>query len=363
MNRLALLKVLTLVLYAGPLLAGLAGHGWNVLPAFAAIFVLWQIVMRPEDWPRDAPGWREPGVIAGALARVVLMVVLVSVMFGIGRGIGGVAGHLAAIPASVALALSFLAVPLARLVWNPATDAEMGSFLDDAIARVNGLSAASEDPQAAATEIGPLLLLPDDAPDGPARAGVQAILAGGSTPLRLRALVDRLQAAPGRHIAARRGLILWATDRLVAERYIGCGMLSDAFTAAQGEGALEKLFADHALPVIVALPESWGDFPMTARVRQAAAEAVVPATARSLAVLADALDDAARRSGDIYAVPADLSDGRTDGAIATTAGHQDTPAASFATPSDLQAGTSGSLGSSQGAGGQSGEGSGGGNGD
>jgi hypothetical protein len=304
-NRLLLLKILTLMLYAGPLLAGLSGQGWNVLPAFAAIFVLWQVVMRPADWPRDAARWREGPVVVGALARAALMLVLVTVMFGIGRGIGGVAGHLPAIPAGATLALSFVSIPLSRMIWNPAKAAEMDAFLDDALRQVQGLNASIEDPATAAAAIGPLLMLPDDAPDATARAGAQDILTQGSTPLRMRALTERLGAAPGAHIAARRGVILWATDRKVAERYIGTALQADAFMAAQGDTALEGLFAENALPLLVAEPELYWDFPSTHLVVQAAA---LPDAPRSLRALAEAMEEIARRndsSGD--------GDGRTDG--------------------------------------------------
>lgn len=313
-NRLLLLKFLTLLLYAGPLLAGVSGHGWNVLPAFATIFVLWQIVMRPSDWPREPGRWREAGVMAGAFSRVALLVVLVTVMFGIGRGIGGVLGQPLTVPAGAALALSFLAVPLARLVWNPEKDAEMERFLDDALCQISGMKASLELPEEAEREVAPLLLLPDQAPDASARAGVSAIIAAGSTPYRMRALMDRLTAAPGQHAALRRGLILWSADRLVAERFIGCGLLADAFAAAEGDDALLGLFAEVTLPLIVAIPEAWGDFPETARVREAAVAAQDPATARGLAALAEALDEVERREdGEMVGLAKDhgVGDGNT----------------------------------------------------
>jgi hypothetical protein len=46
-NKLRLLMGTTALLYLGPLLAGLRGFGWPVVPVFAAIFVLWLIVLRP----------------------------------------------------------------------------------------------------------------------------------------------------------------------------------------------------------------------------------------------------------------------------------------------------------------------------
>lgn len=295
-GRLLLFKIVTLMLYAGPLLAGLAGHGWAVLPAFAAIFVLWQIVMRPTDWPREPGRWTDPGVLTGAGARVALMIVLVAVMFGIGRGIGGVAGHISGLPAGAALALSFLSVPLARLLWNPRAMAEMDGFLTDAIDQVNAAAASeAHDPDHAAQAVQPLILLTDDTPDATARAGMFDRLSGPATAARLRALAAALAAAPGDGRAARRGLILWAADRVVAERQIGAAAQTHAFEATAGDAALLHLFATEMLPLIVALPEAWYDFPMTEKVREAAAKVDDETTARALLALAEAMDEAERR--------------------------------------------------------------------
>lgn len=291
MNRLALLKLVSLMLYAGPLVAGLAGQGWGVLPAFVAVFVLWQVVMRPADWPRDPALWTGSQVLA-ALARIALLLVLVAVMFGIGRGIGGIAGHLPAIPRYLPLALSFLSVPLARLLYDPVKGAEMDAFLTDAISQINAIAAETEEPEAIVRAIDPILLLPDEAPDATARAGVAAILTEGRTPGRTRALVAALTAAPGRHIAARRGLILWATERPVAEAHIDLCLPSEAFAVAEDNAALLRLFAENALLLIVDEPDLWGDFPSTDLVREKAVTVADSETARLLGALAQAQDEA-----------------------------------------------------------------------
>ena len=77
MNHARLLQLVTLMLYAGPLIAGLAGFGWGVVPAFAVILVAWQIVMRPAEWPRDPVAWRETTVQVGAALQVAVAVVIV----------------------------------------------------------------------------------------------------------------------------------------------------------------------------------------------------------------------------------------------------------------------------------------------
>ena len=51
-SRLRLLMGATALLYLGPVLAGLGGFGWSVVPVFTAIFLLWLIVLRPHQWPQ-----------------------------------------------------------------------------------------------------------------------------------------------------------------------------------------------------------------------------------------------------------------------------------------------------------------------
>ncbi|QYK40960.1 MAG: hypothetical protein KF887_16430 [Paracoccaceae bacterium] len=288
MNRLLLLKILTFMLYAGPLLAGLAGQGWGVLPAFAAVFLLWQAVMRPADWPRDPARWAEPAQLGAAAVRIAILVALVALMFGIGRGIGGVAGHLPGMPALLPLALSFLAVPLARLTWDPAKAAEMDALLDQAIARIR--TATPPDDEDAAMAIEPLLLLPDDTPDETARAGAADILSRGDAPRRWRALSAALRDAPGAHRATRRGFILWATDPDTARAWDGLTMLTDAFQAAGHDAELLRLYAERALPLADNMPGAWGDFPAP-ELRVAAAEACGdPEVAALIIELSDRID-------------------------------------------------------------------------
>lgn len=117
--RQKLLMGATALLYLGPLLAGMGGFGWLVVPVFVAIFTLWLMVMRPQDWPQVAADWRSRPMLVGLAARVMVQVLLVVVMFGIGRGVGGVLGVLPPLPAMLPLAISGLAIPLSRMIWDP----------------------------------------------------------------------------------------------------------------------------------------------------------------------------------------------------------------------------------------------------
>lgn len=107
------------LMYFGPLLAGLGNHGFAVVPAFAAIFVVWLIVLEPRRFPRNLKDWQNRQTQLTVLSRSALQVLLVLVLFGIGRGIGGAMGAAVEMPVALPLAMSFLAIPLARLIYDP----------------------------------------------------------------------------------------------------------------------------------------------------------------------------------------------------------------------------------------------------
>jgi hypothetical protein len=117
--RARLLKGATALLYFGPLLAGMGGYGWAMVPAFVAIFVLGQIILRPHLWPHSFADLQKTELWVSLGAQVAVQILLVVVSFGIGRGIGGAAGTLPVYSPFLPLAVSFLSIPLARLLWDP----------------------------------------------------------------------------------------------------------------------------------------------------------------------------------------------------------------------------------------------------
>lgn len=117
--RARLLKGATALLYFGPLLAGLGGYGWMLVPGFVSIFVLWQMIVRPQQWPTSLSELGKGELWVGIAAQVAVQVLLVAVFFGIGRGIGGAVGALPMYSQSLPLSVSFLSIPLCRLLWNP----------------------------------------------------------------------------------------------------------------------------------------------------------------------------------------------------------------------------------------------------
>ena len=130
MTRHRILMGLNALLYIGPLLAGLAGQGWNMIPLFGAIFLLWLAVIQPGDWPHGRDEWRQRDRQLSVVTQSLVHVLLVVVLFAIGRGLGGMLGVLPLFHAMLPVALSFAAVPLARLAGAipvPAVNADVAA--------------------------------------------------------------------------------------------------------------------------------------------------------------------------------------------------------------------------------------------
>lgn len=127
------------LLYLGPLLAGLAGHPLSVAPAFALLFLMWLALLRPGLWPATAAGWLRPAPWLALLGRMMVQVVLVLLCLGLGRLVA-LAGLAPALPLWLPLVPSALALPLARLVWNPDRAEAMDRFVTDATEQVERLT-------------------------------------------------------------------------------------------------------------------------------------------------------------------------------------------------------------------------------
>jgi hypothetical protein len=161
-NRMRLLMVATAFLYIGPLLAGLGGSGWAATAGFFALFMLWLFILRPQQWPHHLRDWLtryEPWAALGTNGCVQLLLVLL--LFGIGRGLGGALHLRPTYGTLLPLMVSFLAIPFARLVWDPWTSPHLNDYLDEALHRAPNPEAP--DPLAMARSlIVPLSSLPDD---------------------------------------------------------------------------------------------------------------------------------------------------------------------------------------------------------
>jgi hypothetical protein len=156
-NRMRLLMGATALLYVGPLLAGLGGLGWETTPLFLALFLLWLFVLRPQQWPQRARDWLhryQPWATLGTQAAVQLLLVLL--LFGVGRGIGGALHYTASYGASLPLMVSFLAIPIARMVWDPWKAPHLNDYLDEALHNAPDTTTAL-----AERMLAPLAALPD----------------------------------------------------------------------------------------------------------------------------------------------------------------------------------------------------------
>ncbi len=267
LTRMRLVKGATALLYIGPLIAGLCGFGWTMLAPFTAIFVVWLMVLRPEQWPASPEEWLTGKAWLAALAQVLSQVVLVAVLVAIGRGLGGLAdiGTVSVNPV-LPLSISFVAIPLCRMLWDSHEAASLGYYLDEEAESAHSESAAGD----AVRAIIPLLNLPDTAPDDEVARLVGETLAVVTADLRLDALRAALAAPHRSHAALRRGLVLWATEpEIVAPALVPEGM-AKAFEIANGNPDILRLYIPRAVALLAAFPNRVEDFPHPDDLRKAA---------------------------------------------------------------------------------------------
>ncbi|MFE3838320.1 hypothetical protein [Pseudogemmobacter sonorensis] len=267
-----LVRAAMALLYMGPLLAGMAGSGWAMVLPFVLLFSLWLSVARPGEWPERGE-WRAPRAFLVAATLILSQTLLVAIFFGIGRGIGGVTGHLPLLHPVLPLAMSGLAIPLLRMIWDPRADLRVGTVTP----------AAQGDPGggAAGEALDRLLALSARQDEGadPGRAAVrldQAIGVVGAWGLlpELSTLLATLPAA--QHGGLRRALI----RRLGAEASGAApaipGLPRAAFAAAGQEGALLRGLLPRAIDLALAEPARRAEFP-AAKVLEDLANRLAPA--------------------------------------------------------------------------------------
>ncbi|GKY89347.1 hypothetical protein [Sinisalibacter aestuarii] len=119
-------------LYGGPVLAGLAGHGWAVLPVFAALFLLYVSATRKPDLSMPA-GWAGLGMMAA------MQVVLVVMVWAAGMLVANVAGAIM-LPLWAPIAITATAAGAGAWAYRDA--AEMDVMLDSAIRSLEGFDTA-----------------------------------------------------------------------------------------------------------------------------------------------------------------------------------------------------------------------------
>lgn len=272
--RARLLQAATALLYFGPLLAGLSGHGWAMLPPFVSIFVFWLVLLRPHHWPQRNRDWLDPQMLLSALTQVLTQILLVAVLFGIGRGIGGVAGHLPMFHPFLPLAVSVLALPVSRLAWNGEKALARGLTLEEVLKPAP--APLRQPPHARPEEeVAPLLALADDAPLAEAGPLLDDVLDEADAWQRLALIADALEAAPARHAALREALVIWATE---PERFAANTTptaMRAAFRAAGTDRAALRRLLPRAAALARMLPDRQPQFPDRAAL-EALAEGGLP---------------------------------------------------------------------------------------
>ena len=289
--RLRLLKGATALLYFGPLLAGIAGFGWRVVPLFVGIFLLWLFILRPQQWPRKWADWSRPEALIALLTQSLVQLLLVAVSLGIGRGIGGVLGVMPAIPLMLPVAVSFLSIPLARMIWDP-WRADAGEVvLDEALARLE----AEEDPapaddlkrrtEVAARMVAALDRLPAEAAPELLADHLHAMGTQTSHEALRVALMDPIYDGSATAVV-RRAAAVHATDPAVVDLLRGSTYPMAVFRALT-DGPTLALFAARCADLVAQKPDRLADCPDPEDVMALAAR--VPGAAAELAALAMAL--------------------------------------------------------------------------
>jgi hypothetical protein len=267
LTRMRLVKGATALLYIGPLIAGLCGFGWGMAAPFTGIFVVWLMILRPEQWPTTPEEWLTAPAWLAALAQVLSQIVLVAILFGVGRGLGGLADIGAVnVNPMLPLSISFVSIPLCRMLWDADEAASQGYYLDEEAEFAYADNAAGQ----AATAIVPLLNLSDAAPDAEVARAVAAALDVPAAELRLNALTAALAHPNRSHAALRQALVVWATEPEVVAPALVSGSMASAFIIAGGNFDLLRLYVPRAMALIAAFPNRAVDFPHPTALNDAA---------------------------------------------------------------------------------------------
>jgi hypothetical protein len=265
-NRLRLLRLLTGVLYFGPLLAGLMGQGWAMVPVFVGIFLLWSVLVHPQMWPQSAGDVAQHEAVVALASLVATQALLVVVMFAMGRGIGGVLALKPMLPEYMPAALSFLAVPLARLIRSRPTEVEQAGFARFPSGATRAVQPVDD---GARDMVAHLMTLRDDVDEDVVQQHLSAI-ADHVDPVLIRQHLGEAMAGGRASRVAAMALIVHATDPATSDLLAGTQYPGQAFAAAGRDADLLTLFARRCMMVLEDEPDLASDCPDVTALLQAA---------------------------------------------------------------------------------------------
>lgn len=259
-NRMRWLMGATALLYIGPLMAGLGGYGWPLVPVFTLLFLLWQFILRPQNWPRQFHDWTQYQAWATLFSNAAMQLLFVALLFGVGRGIGGALGFVPPYSEMLPIAISFLSIPLARMIWDPWKTNEINSLLDHAIDQIAhpGNPVERSELNTARRMIAPLADLPDYTTPATIAQHLSA-LSAHAEPAHIRtALFERARAGAVR--AEIIALILHSTDPALITQVHGDGPTL-ALALLPDDPELIGLFASRLSDALPQDPDIWGKSP------------------------------------------------------------------------------------------------------
>ncbi|MEY4982229.1 MAG: hypothetical protein RIR62_495 [Pseudomonadota bacterium] len=270
MIRPYLAMAASVLLYLGPVLAGWAMAPAAAWPVFLGVFLLWSVLMRPGDWPRDAGRWLEAGVIARALVTVVVLAGLAVACLALGWMLGKVT-PLPELGPWPGVLLSLVGLLFARMVWSPTRVVRRDPAAETERRRAEAAAAearlAERRRRGEEMEVDSVIAFTADTP--PERiAEVMADLSMRFAPGRLVEGFKRLWKGGRMNAAQKRALILLATDPDQARRLSGheAGVL--ALQVCAGETLLTEQFLRRYGTLLDVVPDAMSDGPSNALLRQ-----------------------------------------------------------------------------------------------
>ena len=269
MIRKSLAMAASVLLYLGPVLAGWAGAPLAAWPVFLGLFLMWSVMMRPADWPRDGARWVQAGVIARAMAAVAVQSGLSFACLALGW-MGASLRPLPEVGPWPGVLLSLIGLGFARMIWAPTDPGEERARLEvlkrEVQIATSPAGTAERKRRGEEMEVDSVIAFTADTPQERI-VEVMAELTMRFVPARLVEGFQRQWKAGRMNVAQKRALILLATDPDQARRITGheAGML--ALKVCEGDAVLVEHFLRRYAALLDAVPDAVADGPPNALLR------------------------------------------------------------------------------------------------